>query len=276
MSSSDSRPKYSLRTQSLGFETIINARELGGYRMPDGRTVKHGLLLRGGALSATSHKELMILHDKYHLARIFDFRTSFEVDRTPDRPVSEAKYIWLPAFDEDSMTMAKMALPPEAYKDLGGWLVEHSHMSEVQEIARNMYPIMITTEFTQVQYAGFFQNILNAEEGAIYWHCSQGKDRTGLGAALILAALGADRSLIMQDFEISNEYYRNEVDAIFRRVNTDEEREAILTFVGVNPRYFAHALDIVEQQYGSLIDFLKGPICLSEEDMQRLRDRFLE
>lgn len=276
MINSDSQPTYSLQTQNLGFETIINARELGGYRMPDGRTVKHGLLLRGGALCNTSHKELILLRDKYHLARVFDFRTSFEVDRAPDRPVSEAKYIWLPAFDEDSMTMAKMALPPEAYKDLGGWLVERAHMPEVQEIARNMYPIMITTEFTQVQYAGFFQNILNAEEGAIYWHCSQGKDRTGLGSALILAALGADRDLIMQDFEISNEYYRDEVDAIFKRVNTDEERETILTFVGVNPRYFAHALDIVEQQYGSLINFLKGPICLSDEDMQKLRDRFLE
>lgn len=139
-----------------------------------------------------------------------------------------------------------------------------------------MYPIMITTEFTQVQYAGFFQNILNAEEGAIYWHCSQGKDRTGLGSALILAALGADRELIMQDFEISNDYYRTEVETIFNQVSTDEEREAILTFVGVNPRYFANALDIVEKQYGSLREFLKGPICLSDEDMQILRNRFLE
>lgn len=272
----NSRPTYTFETQSLGFDTVINARELGGYVMPDGRTVKHGLLLRGGALSGTSHKELMILHDKYHLARIFDFRTSFEVDRTPDRPVSEAKYIWLPAFDEDSMTMGKMALPPEAYIDLGGWLVKNAHLAEVQEIARNMYPIMITTEFTQVQYAGFFQNILNAEEGAIYWHCSQGKDRTGLGSALILAALGADRELIMQDFEISNDYYRTEVETIFNQVSTDEEREAILTFVGVNPRYFANALDIVEKQYGSLREFLKGPICLSDEDMQILRNRFLE
>lgn len=272
----DSRPKYTFKTQSLGFETVINARELGGYVMPDGRKIKHGLLLRGGALNNTSHKELMILHDKYHLARIFDFRTSYEVERTPDRPVSEAKYIWLPAFDEDSMTMGKMALPPEAYKDLGGWLIQFAHREEVQNIARNMYPIMITTEFTQVQYAGFFQNILNAEEGAIYWHCSQGKDRTGLGSALILAALGADRELIMRDYEISNDYYKNEVEAIFRRVKNEEEREAILTFVGVNPRYFSNALDIVEKQYGSLIEFLKGPICLSDDDMQILRDRFLE
>lgn len=276
MNNSDSQPIYSLQTQSLGFETIINIRELGGYRMPDGRTVKHGLLLRGGALSNTSHKELMLLHDQYHLACVFDFRTSYEVERNPDRPVSEAKYIWLPAFDENSMTMGKMALPPSAYKDLGGWLVEHAHKPEVQEVARNMYPIMVTTEFTQVQYAGFFQNILNSEEGAIYWHCSQGKDRTGLGSALILAALGADRNLIMQDFEISNEYYKNDVDAIFQRVKTDEEREAILTFVGVNPHYFANALDIVEHQYGSLIDFLKGPICLSDDDIEQLRNRFLE
>ncbi len=273
---SEKQKQYSFETQSLGFQTIINARELGGYVLPNGKRIKRGLLFRGGALSNTTHKELMILHDKYHLARIFDFRTSFELDRTPDRPVTGAKYIWLPAFDEDSMTMAKMALPPEAYKDLGGWLVENAHKKEVQDVARNMYPIMITTEFTQVQYAGFFQNILFAEEGAIYWHCSQGKDRTGLGSALMLAALGADRELIMQDFEISNDYYKNDVAAIFSRVKSEEEREAILTFVGVNPKYFANALDIVEKQYGSLLGFLKGPICLSDDDLQKLRDRFLE
>lgn len=245
--------------------------------MPDGRVVKRGKLFRSGSLFKASAKELALLHDEFNLVRVFDFRTSFELDHTPDRPVNGARYLWLPAFDEDKMTMAKMALPPDAYKDLPEWLVANAPRKEVQDIARNMYPIMITTEFTQVQYAGFFQNILNAEEdGAILWHCSQGKDRTGLGSALLLAALGADRDLIMRDFEISNEYYKKDVDAIFQRVTDPLERETVITFVGVNANYFSAALEIVEKQYGSLLDFLRGPICLSDDDIEALRNRFLE
>lgn len=267
---------YTFATQSIGMKTIINARELGGYMMPDGRVIKRGKLLRGGALNATSQEELNLLSEKYHLVRIFDFRTSFEVERTPDKEVPGAKRIWLPAFDESSMSMAKMSLPSEAYHDLGGWLVSRAANPAVQQIARDMYPIMITTEFTQVQYAGFFQNILSSEDGAIFWHCSQGKDRTGLGAALLLAALGADRDLIMTDFEISNEVYMPEVEQVFSHLSTEDEKEAVLTFIGVNAKYFANALDIVEKQYGSLLGFLQGPICLSDDDIQDLRDRFLE
>lgn len=269
--------EYSWETQKIGLNSIVNARELGGYRMTDGRTIKHGKLFRAGSLFKASPAELILLHDKYKLVRVFDFRTSFELEHTPDRPVNGSRYFWLPAFNEDSMTMAKMALPPSAYQNLQEWLVENAGSKEVQDIARNMYPIMITTEFTQIQYAGFFQNILNAEEdGAILWHCSQGKDRTGLGSALLLTALGADRDLVMKDFAISNEYYKDDVDAIFQRVTDPLERETVITFVGVNVNYFSAALEIVEKQYGSLMDFLKGPICLSDEDIEQLRNRFLE
>lgn len=269
--------RYSWETQQIGLNSIVNARELGGYEMSDGRRIKRGRLFRGGSLCKASPAELNLLHDKYNLVRVFDFRTSYELEHTPDHPVNGARYIWLPAFDEDKMAMARMALPPEAYKNLPDWLAEHASHQKVQDIARNMYPIMVTTEFTQVQYAGFFQNILNAEDdGAILWHCSQGKDRTGLGSALLLAALGADRDLIMKDFAISNEYYKDDVNAIFERVTDPLEREAVITFVGVNVNYFAAALDIVEKEYGSLLDFLRGPICLSDDDMEQLRNRFLE
>ena len=272
----DNSGRYSFETQGIGLNSIVNARELGGYRMPDGSLIKRGKLLRGGALNRLSPEDLKLLTDRYHLSRIFDFRTSFEVKRTPDMEIPGANRIWLPAFDEDSMQMEKLSLPSEAYRDLVSWLTLHASEKKVQEVARDMYTVMITTEFTQVQYAGFFLNILNSEEGAVYWHCSQGKDRTGLGAALMLAALGADRKLIMEDYEISNEVYRQEVEEIYGRLATEEEKEAALTFIGVNSKYFSAALDKVEEQYGSLLGFLKGPICLSEEDIRSLRERFLE
>lgn len=267
---------YNFKTQSIGLETVINARELGGYRMTDGRTVRHGLLIRGGSLAFTSKNELERLSGEFHIARVFDFRTSMEVKRAPDQEIAGATHIWLPAFDEEKMSMAKLALPEKAYANLGPWLVEHASETSVQEVAREMYTFMVTNEFTQVQYAGFFQNILNVSTGAIYWHCSQGKDRTGLGAALMLGALGADRELIMTDFNISNEVYQNEVDAACAMVGTEIEREVIKTFIGVNTHYFAAALDIIERDYGSLLNYLKGPICLSDEDLAGLRDRFLE
>lgn len=272
----DTVRNYSFNTQNIGLDSIINARELGGYKLPDGSTIKHGLLLRGGALAKASEQDISKLSEQYHLACVFDFRTSIEVSHAPDKPVIGARHIWLPAFDEESMTMQKMSLPEEAYRDLSNWVQLHAAEPFVQQTAKNMYPVMFNTEFTQIQYAGFFQNILGIEDGAIYWHCSQGKDRTGFGSALILAALGADMELIMNDFEISNEFYQEEVDAACSKVKTEEEREAIRTFVGVNGKYFKNALIQLEKDYGSLMNFIKGPICLGDEDIDILRQRYLE
>ena len=127
-----------------------------------------------------------------------------------------------------------------------------------------------------MQYAGFLQNIVNTPDGAVYWHCSQGKDRTGIGSAVLLAALGADRELIMQDYSISAEFYKEELEYYFRQVNTDEEKAVLRTFISVNCDYFEAALDYIDKEYGSMYNFLTGPLCLMDNDIETLRNRYLE
>lgn len=267
---------YSFKTQRIGLNTVINARELGGYVLPDGSRIKHGLLLRGGALDEASDGDLALLSEKYRVKRIFDFRTSGEVGYAPDKYLPGADYVWMPAFDEESNMMEQVSLPKEAYRDLKGWLSENAWREDVQRVAREMYPSMMSSSFTRVQYSGFLHNILDTTDGAVYWHCSQGKDRTGFGAAVLLAALGADMDLIMHDYEISNEFYVKDVQETYSHVSTDEEREAILTFVGVNRRYFRGALNMLEEECGSMMGFVQKQLNLTDGDIRILRDRYLE
>lgn len=263
-------------SQSIGLKSVINARELGGYRLPGGAVVKHGLLLRGGDLANVSEEDAGRLVNRFHLTKVFDFRTSMEVHKSPDRELPGVVNIWMPAFNEEGQVMEGLSLPSEAYRDLGNWLVRNGHIPKVQEVARTMYTGMALDEFTQMQYAGFLQNIVNTPSGAVYWHCSQGKDRTGFGAALLLAALGADRKLIMKDYMISNEFYLKEVLHYCSRTDSEDVREVIRTFVGVNPVYFGNALDRIEKEHGSLLGYLKGPLCLTDEDIEVLRERYTE
>lgn len=267
---------YSFDSQKIGLESVINARDLGGYVLPDGRRIRPGRLLRGGSFAALTPGDRAILRDKYHLSVNFDFRTEQEVTLAPDRPVQGCKHIWLPAIDPATEKVAEISLPQEAFINLPEWLVENAKYKITQTVARNLYTDMVMNEYTQLQYAAFMQTILNTETGAVYWHCSQGKDRTGLGAAFILCALGADRDLILQDYRISNEFYKDLVEELYKRVSTPEERAVILTFIGVNEEYFNNALNLIEHRYGSLENYLKGPLCLSDEDFETLRERYLE
>lgn len=268
--------EYTFETQKIGLDSIANARELGGYVLPDGRSIKHGLLLRGGPLSRASNEDRKSLSEKFHLAHNFDFRTNMEVTVAPDRPVLGADHIWLPAIDEETEALASDALPQEAYQDLPNWLVENSSNPMVQRVAQRLYIDMVFNEYTQLQYAAFMQTLVNTPKGAVYWHCSQGKDRTGLASTFLLTALGADRELIMKDYLISLEVYKEEVEHYFSLVRTEEERQVILTFIGVNAGYYSDTLDLVEKRYGSLKGYLKGPLCLTDDDIAILRDRYLE
>jgi len=256
--------------------SVDNARELGGYVLPDGRKVRRGLLLRGGSLAKASDEDIALLSQKYRVRRIFDFRTGMEVNKAPDKDIPGAEYVWMPAFDEETMHLEKLALPHEAYRNLGEWLLNHAGEREVQKIAREMYTGMVRNDFTQVQYAGFLQNIISTEGGAVLWHCSQGKDRTGLGAAFILFALGADRELVMKDYSLSALYYRNDLDKYLEGVTSEEEIAVLKTFISVNPDYFSAALDYIDAIFGSMENFLEGPLCLSRQDRETLKERYLE
>ncbi len=256
-------------------DSVVNFRELGGYRLPDGRVICRKKLFRGGSLSNASERDMEQLR-KWQIMYVFDFRTMYETKRHPDKMLMGANQIWLPAFDEFAETPANTVLPLEAYLDLGRWLVRNAHRLEVQKIAASMYLDMVHNEYTQLQYASFLQTIVNSNGGAIYWHCSQGKDRTGLGSALLLAALGADRTLIMADYNASADYYANELDRYVSLVNTEEEKEVIRTFISVNPKYFSNALDSLEQKYGSMDNFLRDVLCLTDADKLALQKAYLE
>lgn len=267
--------------KSIGLDNVINARELGGYVMQDGRKIKKGLLLRGGNLSKASENDIRRLKNEYHLAINFDFRSEKEIMLSPDKPMANVEYMWLPTIDEKTAKLGKLNLPGHAYTNLPKYLVEHCFEQKVKEIAANMYPELVKNEYTQLQYAAFLQKIAGVEgERAVYWHCSQGKDRTGLGAALLLAALGADRDTIMEDFAISNSFYKEEIESTCKIIKemggSDEEFAVVQTFIGVKCDYFENALNIIDKEYGSMDQYLSDVMVLTDEDKDKMRNRLLE
>ncbi len=67
----------SISSQSIGLSGVGNARELGGYSGLNGKTVKHGVLLRTAALANATSEDIAKLQDVYHLAVVADLRMTF-------------------------------------------------------------------------------------------------------------------------------------------------------------------------------------------------------
>jgi Protein tyrosine/serine phosphatase len=263
----------------MEFERIVNARDLGGIRI-GGKTVRSGLLLRTGHLHDATDADIALLHDRYRLKRIFDFRTMDEAAAQPDRPVPGAGYQLLPTLDVEAERRSGEAIPAETWLDLPSHIVRLAFTPLFQRKARELYPSLILSDFSQLQYAAFLNMILDTPDGAVLWHCSQGKDRTGIGAAVVLGALGADRETIVADFDRSNDSYRplvNRFCAIVEKHGGSElEKDVVRAFMGVSTRNFCRTLDLIDKQWGSLESYITAQLGLTEEDLAALRDRYLE
>lgn len=269
--------------QFLPVKGIVNARDLGGYTMLDGRIVQSGRLLRAAHLADATDEDIRNL-ERLPVTAVIDFRKEQEKVGKVDREVPGARYTSLPV-DPSGNAMAtateeeKKKFSGQKKFDVKKVIVFAAFNKKAQAVAREMYPTLLFDPDCQQQFARFFRLVLETENGAVLFHCTQGKDRTGIASALLLAALGADRETIVADFDATNRVYEKDVRKYSRRVKfwggKEEEVGVVKAFLGCNTENFIKALDRIDQEFGSLQAYLKGPIGLTDADIQTLRERYL-
>lgn len=270
--------------QFLPTKSIVNARDLGGYSVQGGRKVKDKALIRAAHLADATDEDLAYL-SRVPVTKIMDFRTESEKVERADKIIPGAVLIDLPI---DASGKARENMTEKEKKKFSGGkkfdvkklIVFAAFNEKGQKVAREMYPNLLFDPKCQQQFAAFFQQVLATKDGAVLYHCTQGKDRTGIASALLLAALGAGRETIVADFDATNRVYEKDVRKYIRRVKfwggKEEEIGVVKAFLGCNTDNFIKALDRIDQEYGSLDAYLKGPIGLIDEDIQLLRERYLE
>lgn len=269
--------KVTLQGQTLNLEGVGNARELGGYITKDGRTVKKGLLLRSGKLADASEEDITSLGSNYNLGTIVDFRTSDEIASSPDPVIDQVTNIQIQILDEtDSSTNASITgiYGADPVTDIIK-LVENGTLSD------DMY---VTTAFSQKAqngYREFFQVLLDNQEGkSVLWHCTGGKDRAGVAAVLVLSALGVDEETILSDFELTNTFYAKKIEHMASEAakQTDDQTviEGVKTLTGVDVSFMKKMLDTINKDYGSIENYLIEKIGLTQADLEKLKDMYLE
>lgn len=264
----------------IPFNNIVNARDLGGMTGHMGRKVKNHMLLRTAHLHDATDEDIRRLREEYHLRRVFDFRSIGEAEFLPDRDVEGATHHLLPTIDLSEERLSGQAIPQEAFLDLERHIVNYSFYPEVQDMAADMYPSLIRSEYSQLQYAAFLRLIIETPDGGVLWHCFQGKDRTGWGAAFILSALGVEREAIIEDFDLSNGAYRELVARLNGEIialgGGEAEMDVVQAFMGVSTKNFRRTLELIDREFGSMTDYLQDQLFLTDDDLQLLRTRYLE
>lgn len=245
----------------------VNFRDLGGIPTTDGRQVKQNLLLRSGRLSGLSPAETRRLLEDYHLTTILDLRSQPEREEFPNDPLP-VQTVVIDIFGENPGRSAS--------KD---FLESLRTVAQVDKGMEMLYADLIQNPMALAGYRKFLDAVLGTTEGAVLFHCFAGKDRTGIGAAILLTLLGVGQEEIFRDYLRTNMQRRGEnqrMVAQLRAQGTEEEQlEALRAAMKVKSRYLRRAFAVAEEKYGGFTQYCTRGLGVTKEEVDLLRSRYL-
>lgn len=254
---------------------ISNLRDLGGYAAQDGRRVRWGLLYRGAGPYDLNRAEQQYLQS-LGLGTVFDLRSRAEVADAPDMVPQGAEYLnvsGIPAMDEGEDMAGNLNM-----QELVVECMKNPEMlAYMSDYLPNAYRIMARrTE----AFARLFATLLAKPGQPILFHCSAGKDRTGMSAACILRVLGVPHETVMQDYLLSNEYraaVNRRLFAKMRLVVHKKEVFAVLKqSLEVRAGLLQSTFDLIDEEYGGFEAFAHKSLGLTDGDIETLRGIYLE
>ena len=260
-------------------KSIQNAREFGGYRSVDGRIIKSGLLLRTASLHRASDKDIQVLTDTYRLQHIVDLRMDFEISGAEDPVIDGAAYHHFDVIDADAMGYDGLASIDMTKLDIMQ-LIELSVNSGI--LNEKMYIGFLENDKGKKAFSDFFHVLLNADpDRAVLWHCTGGKDRTGLAAMLLLFALEVPEDVIIADYLLTNDYYAERIEGTKQLLQSKGcsdsfIEKALLVLDAVDERFMRSAVEYLKQTYGSVIGYIRDGLNITQNNIDSLKEKYLE
>jgi protein-tyrosine phosphatase len=234
----------------IPFERVLNFRDFGGWETADGARIARGALYRSASFHDATEADIARL-EAMNVRFMVDLRRPEERTHEPNRwPGDEARVV---RNDEG----AQIGLPPH----LQALLQEDLTAESVAGYMRSIYREFAFDPRHVQLYRAWFEKLGEGGGPAII-HCAAGKDRTGLGCALTLIALGVPEDAVYADYEFTNQAI--DLDARLPRIKQRmEERlgrtldpEALKPMLGVDVDYLRNAFDAIEARYGSTLNYL--------------------
>ena len=254
-----------------------NFRDMGGFKTAGGKTVKWNQLYRSGELPRLSDKDVARL-EKLGIITVINFLTEDEIKaRGEDRLPPDVRQVSLPISGEAENDLAKVVLEARQTADFSEVPVELN--AEVHRL--------LTGDASNNQYATLLRQAADPANRPLVFHCSHGVHRTGTAAAILLSALGVPWETVREDYLLSNYYRKAEIE---KRIA--ELRDLAAKNQGVSPEqvdmtnikafyilegaYIDATQDEILTQYGSMEDYLRKGLGLSNREIQQLRNELLE
>lgn len=229
--------------RNILLDGALNVRDVGGCANTAGKKIRHGKIYRGDNLDQLTLEDIQKLKS-LHINLDIDLRSPEEWGRWPDllSQVQGVRYERIPLIS----TIDPVDLP-NTLTELYIYLLDHS----------------------QKEFAQVFRQILNNAEGVTLFHCSAGKDRTGLVSAMLLLLAGVEEKIVIEDYSESADNLKPMLEKF-----AEANNPALRAFLTARLEDILPFLNRLNEKYGGAEGYMKA-IGLSEEEIEKIRQILL-
>lgn len=238
---------------------VTNFRDLGGYRTTDGGRTRRGLVFRSDAPHRLTQADLDTIGD-LGLRVAYDLRTDEERRRAPSMLPDDVRRVSLP---------------------IGGGAAGNSELTDLiasgdlasvpDDFLVRVYRLM--AEGDARTFGSLLTGLADPDGLPALVHCTAGKDRTGLSAALLLSVLGVDESTVLDDYELGAAYYAEDRLARLRprlaKAGIDVER--FRAVFGTPRAAMAATLATLRERHGTVEEYLLAEAGVTHKVLADLR-----
>lgn len=216
---------------------LNNFRDLGNYQAKDNHRTKSLIFFRGEASSSVTKEDIQKILD-LNIRTVIDLRTEFEVNHAPDK-------LNIKGIDYYNISILPTKYP-EIELDVPAWYMKILANSEkIKEV---------------------FEVILNSKSN-VFFHCTAGKDRTGLIAMLLLLLADCYDADIIANYEVSYTFLK---DKIYEEGEKYPEIREL--FDESNAEYMEKTLKLFKEKYGNVNDYFKH-LGFSQKEIDKIKSK---
>lgn len=265
-----------MRIERLQLKKLNNTRDLGGFPADGGKTIRYGKLIRSGRLYKIPKSTLKALKE-LGVTTVVDMRMERERLEYPCVHIEGAKEVHLP--------LVCTATTGITYtKSMARTMFSESkriktEFGSADNYMKSVYSIILFAEESQKSLREFFDLVI-ADKNCILWHCNAGKDRTGVSAMLLESVLGVEEKLVVKDYCASKGFQSKtrfwQKVALFILPLPHRFKQILIALMEAKPQYITGAIDEIKERYGTVTEYCKQALGLTNDDIKLLKDKYLE
>lgn len=260
----------------MPLKKLFNTRDLGGLKAEGGKTIKYKKLIRSGKLEKIPRETVDALK-RISVTTVVDLRIFTEAEQAPDVLWEGVEYVHLPVLCTATPGITRdKSMRVTMYKEARRIRQEFGSADNYMSA---MYRSILTSEEPKKQLAKALRIIID-NEGCVLWHCSGGKDRAGIVAMLVEELLGVDEKDVIADYMASTRFQRarffwNRLGIIIAPL-TLRFKKMLYVMMAAKPRYLLDSMEEMKATYGSVVNYCKAELGVTDGDIALMKQKYLE